>query len=153
MNITNEKIRFLDNGDGTVTDNDTGLVWSQKDSWQIHNDWLTFQESLSWIDELNKKDFLGFHDWRIPEKEEIEKLFTPNNIIIGRSKQELKIDSAFEIVNVFLSRPTFKADLNPTASTFSSFNTLGKRLNLPRFTSIAWCSSSENFKSGNALVS
>ena len=97
MNTThNEKNRFLDNGNGTVTDNNTGLVWSQKDSWQIHNDWLTFQESLSWIDELNKKDFLGFHDWRIPEKEEMEKLFTPNNIIIGRSKQELKIDSAFE---------------------------------------------------------
>ena len=30
------------------------------------------------------------------EKEEVEKLFTPDNIVIGRSKQELNIDSAFE---------------------------------------------------------
>ena len=96
MNKTNEKSRFCDNGDGTVTDNDTGLVWSQKDSWQVHNDWLTFQEALSWVDELNKKDFLGFHDWRIPEKVEIEKIFIPSNIVIGRSKQELNIDSVFE---------------------------------------------------------
>ena len=96
MNKINELNRFFDNEDGTITDKNTGLVWSQQDSWQIHNDWLTFQEALNWVDELNKKDFLGFHDWRIPEKEEIEKLFTPDNIIIGRSKQELNIDSVFE---------------------------------------------------------
>ena len=96
MNKINEKSRFCYNGDGTVTDKDTGLVWSQQDSWQIHNDWLTFQEALSWVDELNKKDFLGYHDWRIPEKEEVAKLFTPDNIIVGRSKQELNIDSVFE---------------------------------------------------------
>ena len=58
MNKINELNRFFDNGDGTVTDKNTGLVWSQQDSWQIHNDWLTFQEALSWVDELNKKDFL-----------------------------------------------------------------------------------------------
>ena len=89
-------IRFLNNQDGTVTDNETGLIWSQKDSWQIHQDWLTFQEALSWLDELNKNDFLGFHDWRIPEKDEMEKLFIKNNIVKGRSKQELHIDIAFE---------------------------------------------------------
>ena len=91
-----EKKSFLNNNNGTITDNSNGLAWSQKDSWQIHQDWLTFQEALSWVDELNKKDFLGFHDWRIPEKDEMEKLFTPDNIIIGRSKQELHIDTSFE---------------------------------------------------------
>ncbi|HAX45276.1 MAG TPA: hypothetical protein DCX78_00400 [Nitrospina sp.] len=92
----NANIRFEKNGDGTVIDNDTGLIWTQKDSWHIHTDWLTFQEALAWVDELNKKDYLGFHDWRIPEKEEMEKLFVPDNLVSGRSKQELHIDSAFE---------------------------------------------------------
>ena len=92
----NTNIRFLNNRDGTITDKETGLVWCQKDSWQIYQDWLTFQEALSWVDELNKKDFLGFHDWRIPEKDEMEKLFILDNIIIGRSKQELHIDAVFE---------------------------------------------------------
>ena len=96
MNKINELNRFFDNGDGTVTDKNTGLVWSQQDSWQIHHDWLTFQEAMAWVDELNKKDFLGFHDWRIPEKDEMEKLFTPGNIVVGRSKQELYIDSVFQ---------------------------------------------------------
>ena len=92
----NQKKRFVDNGDGTVKDEESGLVWCQKDSWQVHQDWITFQEAMSWVDELNKKDFLGFHDWRMPEKEEIEKLFVQESTIIGRSKQELHIDSVFE---------------------------------------------------------
>ena len=90
------KNRFLDSQDGTITDNDTGLRWCQKDSFQIYQDWLTFQEAISWVDEINKKDFLGFHDWRIPEKDEIEKLFLLDNIILGRSNQELHIDPVFE---------------------------------------------------------
>ena len=95
-NTKNSNNRFLDNQDGTITDNETGLCWCQKDSFQVHQDWLTFQEAIRWVDELNKKDFLGFHDWRIPEKDEIEKLFFLDNTIIGRSNQELHIDSAFE---------------------------------------------------------
>jgi hypothetical protein len=90
------KNRFLDSQDGTITDNDTGLRWCQKDSFQIYQDWLTFQEAISWVDEINKKDFLGFHDWRIPEKDEIEKLFLVDNTILGRSNQELHIDPVFE---------------------------------------------------------
>jgi len=90
------KNRFLDSKDGTISDNDTGLRWCQKDSFQIYQDWLTFQEAISWVDEINKKDFLGFHDWRIPEKDEIEKLFLVDNTILGRSNQELHIDPVFE---------------------------------------------------------
>ena len=95
-NSGSPKNRFLDNQDGTITDNKTELCWSQKDSFQIYQDWLPFQEAISWVDDLNKKDFLGFHDWRIPEKDEIEKLFLSGNIVIGRSSQELHIDSVFE---------------------------------------------------------
>ena len=50
-NTSNSNNRFLDNLDGTITDNQTGLSWCQKDSFQIYQDWLTFQEALSWIDE------------------------------------------------------------------------------------------------------
>jgi hypothetical protein len=91
-----QKPRFADNGDGTITDNDSGLIWSQTDSWAIEQDFLDFQEALTFIDNLNKKDFLGFHDWRIPEKEEIEKLYLPESTVFGRSKQELHIDPLFK---------------------------------------------------------
>ena len=75
----NETSRFIDKGDGTLLDNDTGLVWSKEDSWPVAQDWLTFQEALLFVDEMNKKDYLGFHDRRIPEREEIEKIFIPES--------------------------------------------------------------------------
>jgi len=87
--------RFIDNGDGTVTDSETGLAWCKTDSWTIAQDYLDFKEALAFVDDMNKKDFLGHHDWRIPEKEEIEKLFQPECTIRGRSNQELHLDPAF----------------------------------------------------------
>ena len=93
----NEAARFIDNGDGTITDNETGLVWCQQDSWTIAQDWLTFQEALGFVDEMNKKDFLGHHDWRMPEKEEIEKLYVPEVSIMARSSQEIHLDPVFSL--------------------------------------------------------
>ncbi len=91
-----ETLRFVDNGDGTIADNESGLVWCKQDSWQIEHDWLDFKESMKFIDEMNKKDHLGFHDWRIPEKEEAEKIFMADSIIRGRSNQEIHLDPIFE---------------------------------------------------------
>jgi hypothetical protein len=87
--------RFTDNGDRTILDDETGLVWAKEDSWPIAQDWLTFQEALAFADEMNKKDYLGFHDWRIPEREEIEKIFIPESTIMARSSNEIHIDPLF----------------------------------------------------------
>ena len=34
-----EEKRFCDNGDGTVTDSETNLMWSQTDSYQDTSKW------------------------------------------------------------------------------------------------------------------
>ena len=44
---------------------------------------------------MNKKDYLGYHDWRIPEREEIEKIFIPDSIIMARSNNEIHLDPLF----------------------------------------------------------
>ena len=90
-----ESVRFKDKGDGTLLDNESGLVWSREDSWPVAQGWLDFQESLQFADEMNKIDYLGYHDWRIPEKEEIEKIFVPQITILGRSQQEIHLDPLF----------------------------------------------------------
>jgi len=92
----NQPARFVDNGDGTATDQETGLVWMKKDSWQILQDWLDFKEALTFVDTMNKKEALGFHDWRLPEKEEAEKLFVPACSILARSNVEIHLDPVFE---------------------------------------------------------
>jgi hypothetical protein len=87
--------RFTDNGDRTILDEETGLVWAKEDSWPVAQDWLTFQEALAFADEMNKKDYLGFHDWRIPEREEIEKIFIPESTIMARSSYQIHLDPLF----------------------------------------------------------
>lgn len=92
----NDKPKFVDNGDGTIQDNLSNIAWCKKDSMQIFGDWANFEEALAFIDELNKKDHLGFHDWRMPEKDEIEKLYDPDMVLQARSNQEVHISDLFE---------------------------------------------------------
>ncbi|MFQ5482590.1 MAG: DUF1566 domain-containing protein [Nitrospinaceae bacterium] len=91
-----DKTQFVDNGDGTIQDNRLNIAWSKRDSWQIHQDWLDFDEAMAFIDQLNRKDYLGFHDWRMPERKEIENLFLPEVTIKARSNADIHLPDLFE---------------------------------------------------------
>jgi hypothetical protein len=69
--------RFADNGDGTVTDRCTGLMW-QKDTADVHADGrFTDQDSVSWCDALAYCENLSFarhDDWRLPNVRELQSL-------------------------------------------------------------------------------
>ncbi len=78
--------RFTDNGDGTITDAFTGLMWA-KDANLIATrnpsfdqdrtigdgdiDWKT---ALSYIELLNSENYLGHNDWRMPNMVELRSL-------------------------------------------------------------------------------
>ncbi len=53
---------FVDNGDGTITDHATGLMWSQNDSGAA----LTWEQALAWVNTQNAANYLGYADWRLP---------------------------------------------------------------------------------------
>ena len=58
---------YTDNGDGTVTDHVTGLIWQQEDD-DIRRDW---ENALSYCEGLT----LGGHsDWRLPDIRELESI-------------------------------------------------------------------------------
>ncbi len=61
---------FVDNGDGTVTDRITGLMW-QKDG---SEDGMTWLKAKEYINELNREKFAGYSDWRLPTVEELASL-------------------------------------------------------------------------------
>jgi len=82
---------FVDNGDGTITDRTTGLMWEQKGS-ENEKGWY---HAKKYVKELNKKKFAGYKDWRIPTIEELYSLLQPD------TNQQLYIHS------VFATKPSF----------------------------------------------
>jgi hypothetical protein len=61
---------FVDNGDGTVSDSATGLMWSQTDSGSAMN----WQDSLAWVQNRNAQNYLGHNDWRMPNAKELQSI-------------------------------------------------------------------------------
>lgn len=66
------KGNYKDNGDRTVTDMSTGLMWQERGSDRS----LRRQKAVDYIEELNKSKFAGYSDWRLPSIEEIASLMT-----------------------------------------------------------------------------
>ena len=58
---------FVDNGNGTVTDNATGLTWTQNDS-GTGMDW---ESALNYCESL---DTGGISDWRLPNAKELQSI-------------------------------------------------------------------------------
>ena len=68
---------FVDNGDGTVTDRATGLMWQKDGSPKP----LTLKRATYYIFSLNNKRFMGYSDWRLPTVEELASIIRGN---VGR---------------------------------------------------------------------
>lgn len=61
------KNNFVDNGDNTITDNATGLMWMKDDSGKG----MTWQEALEYAE---GKVFAGYIDWRLPSVKELQSI-------------------------------------------------------------------------------
>ncbi len=87
--------RFVDNGDGTVTDLETKLIWKQTDSFQDTSKWNNWFRAQEYIQSLNIEKFEGYSDWRMPTLEEAESLHDENHSIKDMDRMDIFISSAF----------------------------------------------------------
>lgn len=85
-----------DNGDGTLTDSATGMMWTQKDSYADLNRCLNFTEARQYINNLRTG---GYDDWRIPTIKELATIYddTQENVMAWDQDPEypLALDSKF----------------------------------------------------------
>lgn len=64
--------RFKDNRDGTITDTQTGLIWTKNAN--IAGKSMTQLEAIEYVKDLNLKGLYGYKDWRLPSLEELSSL-------------------------------------------------------------------------------
>jgi hypothetical protein len=58
---------LLDNGDGTITDRATGLMWMKQDNGKA----IRWEKALAYAEDL---EFAGHSDWRLPNAKELQNL-------------------------------------------------------------------------------
>jgi len=76
-----------DNGDGTVTDRATGLMWQKSGSPRAK----AWRSAKSYVEGLNFNKFAGYSDWRFPTIEELVSL-----LLRPSKTNSLHIDSGFD---------------------------------------------------------
>jgi hypothetical protein len=71
-------LRYQDNGDGTITDLNTGLMWEKKsDDGTIHDKDNTYLWDFAFtvhVAGLNAANFAGYQDWRLPNVKELQSI-------------------------------------------------------------------------------
>ena len=67
--------RFGDNGDSTVTDTLSGLMWTKTDTMNDLEKWVNYIEAKDYVRILREKKFAGFDDWRLPQRDEMPTLY------------------------------------------------------------------------------
>jgi hypothetical protein len=77
------KNNFQDNNNGTISDLATGLMWQKSDSKKA----MSWEGALSWAQQKNEGQYLGYSDWRVPNAKELHS-------IVDYSRSPQKTDSA-----------------------------------------------------------
>lgn len=80
--------RYVDNGDGTVTDAKTGLMWAAADN----GDPINWSDARSYCQNYSGG---GHTDWRMPNMAELKSLFNPK----AKSKPDYYINILIKITS------------------------------------------------------
>lgn len=75
----NDEKRFVDNKDGSISDHETGLMWKKTDSYIDLDKWISWEEAKTYCQTLNREEFAGHNDWRMPTRNEAMTIYDPTH--------------------------------------------------------------------------
>jgi hypothetical protein len=87
---------LVDNGDGTATDPKTGLMWKKTDAWLDSKKFYKWPDHKAYVDDVNKKQFAGHSDWRIPTKAEAASLIDKVKQCVDKNGTMIPLDPVFD---------------------------------------------------------
>lgn len=66
------KLHLIDNGDGTISDPDSGLMWTKKDSYAHMGKCLNWNQAAEYVESLQTG---GYDNWRMPDIPELAGIY------------------------------------------------------------------------------
>ena len=128
--VTNWSVdkRFKDNGDKTITDTKTGLMWMKEDSYLHSGHWVNWFKSIQFIKQMNKEGFANEYDWRLPTIDQLTTLYEMdkmNSKVLGKG-MNIHIDPIFAKEG---SGSIWSIDENGNHNAFGLVFNTGKRFN------------------------
>ena len=87
---------FIDNKNGTITDDGTGLVWQKGDSYHDLKKGVNWYDALEYITLKNSEKFGGHDNWRLPSLTELNNLWLSSGKVKSKDDETLGLASAFQ---------------------------------------------------------
>ena len=120
--------RFKDNGDQTITDTKTGLMWMKEDSYLHSGHWVNWFESIQLVKQINEEGFADQYDWQIPTTKQLITIYEvgkTNSRVLGKG-MIIHIDPIFAKEG---SASLWSIEENGNYNAFGVVLNTGKRFN------------------------
>ena len=93
--MNKEKSRYLKREDGTIYDSLSSLTWIANDSFLDLEKEVSWDEADKYAKKMNKKEFAGHKDWRMPSLHEALSLYDKDKLNKDSTSGDIHIDSIF----------------------------------------------------------
>jgi hypothetical protein len=82
-------------GEHTVIDTESRLMWKRSDSMNDMEKWVNYQDSLDYTRNLSENKFAGFDNWRLPTRDEMDRLYDESYSIKDKFEKDIHICDCF----------------------------------------------------------
>ena len=87
--------QYIDQGNGTITDQSSGLLWQQADSYHELKKGMNWYQALEYLDLKNAAKFAGFDDWRLPTLKELKNLYDTSRPVKSKDGERIGLPKLF----------------------------------------------------------